>query len=147
HGGLSSLIVCNREDIGNPKVIQISALGADEQSPLRFLQTKGAADRILLKSGNAVVTRPSIVCVPGTLLVQKLRTIQNTARFFAGRFPVPAGFSRVRFQPVMITDLVDIVTKLCLTNGHPSTLDVTGPDICTYNDLPGFLHPDEHTHI
>lgn len=147
HGGLSSLIVCNREDIGNPKVIQISALGADEQSPLRFLQTKGAADRILLKSGNAVVVRPSIVCVPGTMLVRKLRMIQNTARFLCGRFPVPAGFARTRLQPVMIGDLVALVVALCRTNSHPPMLDLTGPDVFAYSDIPGFLQPDEQTRI
>lgn len=142
HGGLSSLITCNREEIGSPKVIQISALGADEQSPLRFLQTKGAADRILLRSGNAVVVRPSIVCTPGTLLVQKLRMIQNTARLMFGRFPVPAGFARTRIQPVMIDDLVALVAALCQTDGHPPVIDLTGPDEFALGSLPGFLAPD-----
>lgn len=147
HGGLSSLIVCNRENIGNPKVIQISALGADEQSPLRFLQTKGAADRILLKSGNVVIVRPSIVCTPGTMLVQKLRMIQNTARFLFGRFPVPAGFLRTRIQPVMSNDLVDLIVTLCRTHVHPPILELTGPDVYTYAELPGLLNPDENSHI
>src|SRR5688500_8728563 len=40
HEGLTKLIVQNRETLGNPKVIQLSVLGADRNSASPFLHTK-----------------------------------------------------------------------------------------------------------
>ena len=44
HMGLTALMLQHRALIGNPKLIQVSALGADVHSPSGFLRTKGLAD-------------------------------------------------------------------------------------------------------
>ncbi len=135
HGGISSLIVCNRDEIGNPKVIQISALGADEAAPERFLQTKGVADRILLSAGNAVVVRPSVVCSDDTLFLHGLQLACSWADNMLGILPVPNGVMSTRIQPVCLADLVELVAELCHTNNHAPVVDLTGAEVYTMSDF------------
>ena len=135
HGGISSLIVCNRDEIGEPKVVQISALGADEAAPERFFQTKGAADRMLLQAGNAVVVRPSVVCTSDTLFLHGLYMLRAWAEKAYGVLPVPAGMPDTRVQPVCMADLVELVATLCSTNNHPPVIDLTGPEVYSLRDL------------
>src|SRR5688572_5343405 len=71
HVQLVRKIIENRHIIGDPRIIQISALGADEKHPIAFLRTKGLADSILIKQADTVVLRPSIVCTSNALLVKK----------------------------------------------------------------------------
>lgn len=144
HGGVSSLIVCNRDEIGSPKVIQISALGADETAQERFLQTKGVADRILLSAGNAVVVRPSVVCTDDTLFVQCLLFARARAHALLGVLPVPSGVIDTKIQPVCMVDLVELVARLCRTDDHAPVVNLTGPEIFSLRDFFAMMSTSAH---
>jgi len=126
HRGLTRLMLRHRERLGNPKLIQISVLGADTQRHSPFLQTKALADRELLLHPRTVVLRPSIVCTPGTVMVQKLQMLGRISRYLGGYLPFPSGFAQTRIQPVMVGDLAQLIAVLCTTHDHPALIEVAG---------------------
>jgi NADH dehydrogenase len=127
HQGLTRLMLENRSLMGNPKLIQISVLGADTESYSPFLSTKAKADESLLEQPRTVVIRPSIVCTPGTVMVQKLRMLGRISRRLGGYLPFPARFAQTRIQPVLADDLARLVSILCATDQHPSLIAAVGP--------------------
>jgi uncharacterized protein YbjT (DUF2867 family) len=128
HQGLTRLMLVNREKLGSPKLIQISVLGADTESHSLFLRTKAKADETLLKQSRTVVIRPSIVCTPGTVMVQKLRMLGQISRWLGGYLPFRAQFAQTRIQPVLADDLAQLVSICCATNQHPALIAAVGPE-------------------
>ena len=92
HIELTKLIIQNRERLGNPRIIQISALGASKLSELEFFKTKGIADDQLLKNSNTVIVRPSIICTHKTMMVRKMQVLYSISRFTNGLLIVPSSF-------------------------------------------------------
>jgi nucleoside-diphosphate-sugar epimerase len=90
---------------GVRKIIQISAMGADDKAVSRYHMSKRAADRHLAKRGVPyVMLRPSFVYGPGN----------HSMTFFARLaalpvIPVP-GDGQYRVQPLHVTDLVRAIT-------------------------------------
>lgn len=113
HLGLTSLMLQHRVMLGNPRIIQVSALGADVASSSAFLRTKGLADVQLLRQPGTVVLRPSIVCTPDTMLSRKLQLLGNICRFTAGLLLFPAQSLQTKIQPVAAADLTALVSQLC----------------------------------
>jgi uncharacterized protein YbjT (DUF2867 family) len=139
HRGLTQLMLQHRLTLGDPKLIQISVLGADTQSHSLFLQTKALADRELLLHPRTVVLRPAIVCTPGTVMVQKLRMLGRISRYLGGYLPFPSGFAQTRIQPVMAGDLAQLTAVLCITDEHPSLIPVAGPQAYSLKEMVNFL--------
>ena len=135
HCGLTELILKNSNSIGNPRIIQISALGASSNHEVRFLKTKGIADELLLKAEHATVVRPSIVCTPDTMLVKKMRMLFRLSKFTGGLLFLPKGFSAHAVQPVMDSDLACIVKHLCISKELPKILNVTGDQPISFREL------------
>lgn len=135
HIGLTRRMLQHRELIGNPKLIQLSALGADESSPSRFLRTKGMADQELLRHPDTVVVRPSIVCTPGTMLSKKLQLLQKICRLTGGILPFPARMLETKLQPVAVEDLAELVSRLCVAEVRPKLVEVAGKEVYTLNQL------------
>ncbi|WP_114783564.1 Rossmann-fold NAD(P)-binding domain-containing protein [Botryobacter ruber] len=135
HLGLTKLMLQHREQLGNPKLIQLSALGADPQSPSGFLRTKGQADALLLTQRATVVVRPSIVCTPGTMLSRKLQLVKKLCRFTGGLLLFPEQFLETKLQPVAVADLTALVSQLCLQREHPAVVEVAGKERYTLRQL------------
>jgi uncharacterized protein YbjT (DUF2867 family) len=114
-------------------------LGADADSPSGFLRTKALADAALLRQPRTVVVRPSIVCTPGTVMVQKLRMLGRIGRGLLGYLPFPSGFARTRIQPVMGEDVADLVAVLCRNDQHANLISVVGPATFSLQQLIGYV--------
>jgi uncharacterized protein YbjT (DUF2867 family) len=125
----------NRSLIGNPKILQISALGAGETDGIKFLRTKGISDKILLESKNTYVIRPSIICTPGTMLVRKFKMLKKLIVGLRHYLVVPKGFLESQVQPLMIADLVDVVKKISIKADNERIIDVVGPEKLSFGDL------------
>jgi uncharacterized protein YbjT (DUF2867 family) len=134
HVELTQLILSNREAMGNPKIIQISALGASSESAIEFLKTKGVADNLLLAHHNTVAVRPSIVCTHKTMIVRKMLMLSRIARFTLGLIAVPSGFLTTRIQPIMPIDLAKLVEVLCLSDAE-GILNAVGPEALSFAEL------------
>jgi nucleoside-diphosphate-sugar epimerase len=135
HVELTKLIVGNRKTIGNPRIIQISALGASANHKVEFLKTKGMADDYLLQHADTVVVRPSIVCTHRTMIVRKLLMLLLISRYTQGFVFVPKGFLNNQIQPVMPQDLVALVNKLCTVQDLPKVINVVGPERFTFRQI------------
>jgi uncharacterized protein YbjT (DUF2867 family) len=109
-------------ETGTRRVIQISALGADDQAFTPYQQTKKAADDFLRNLPlEWFVLRPSLVIGEGGA---SLAMFQRMARLpLLGL----ADGGRQMIQPLHVADLVDTVRK-CLTSEQTRlTLDIVGP--------------------
>jgi len=135
HLGLTRLILQHRRTLGNPKIIQISALGAQSDSPATFLSSKGKADELLLTHPDTVVIRPSIVCTPNTVFAQKLTLLRSISRYLWNYLPFPGHLLQTRIQPIMPDDLASLVTRLCFTDQHPAIISAVGPDEISLQEL------------
>lgn len=116
---------------GTGKIVQISALGADEQARSSFHRTKRAADQYLMKSGTPyVILRPSLVYGPGA----------HSMTFFArlARLPVTPVPSdgRYRVQPLHVCDLVQAVLLAVQRSDLASVVaDIGGGEVLTFDAM------------
>lgn len=134
HAGLTERILQNRERIGTPFIIQISALGASPLHKTDFLRTKGVADDLLLSQFGTAIIRPSIVCTHRTMLVRKMLMLERISRYTGGVIPVPDGFLQTRLQPVMPEDLTDLVHAVCEKQPN-GIVNVAGAEVFAFRDI------------
>lgn len=135
HVELVKTLLANRLRLGNPRIIHISALGADMNNQIAFLRTKGIADDLLLANPDTYILRPSILCLPENLLVQKFKWLVFMSRLLANRPIVPKGFLETRIQPVMGIDLAQTVLKLCEAENVNRVIPVVGKDPLSFKQL------------
>jgi uncharacterized protein YbjT (DUF2867 family) len=128
HVELPRIIIENRQILGMPRIIHISALGAHSEHPSIFLQTKGKGDEILIKQGNVCILRPSIVCHPDTLLVKKLMKLVELSRYLFNRALLPAQFRNTLIQPIMANDLNDFIITIIHRPCKEKMVELTGKD-------------------
>jgi uncharacterized protein YbjT (DUF2867 family) len=134
HYGNIQRIIANRETLGDPKIIQISALGAEVGSPAKYTHTKGLADKLLSEQDNWIVFRPSFVCTPGTAIIGKVELMVKMARLTFNFLPIPEHFIQAKFQPILGTDLAEGVLKAITTEKKNQIINVTGPETYTLKD-------------
>lgn len=135
HVGLTKLMIQHRASLGNPRIIQLSALGASTAHNVEFLRTKGLADELLLQCPDTFIVKPSIVCTHNTMIVKKMLMLKRIARYTSGLLAVPEGFLQTRIQPVMPKDLTDVVEALCVTTGYARVVDVVGPMALSFREI------------
>lgn len=136
HGGVTAAILARRESLGHPKIIQISALGADPEHSSAFLRTKGEADAMLLRHPHTLVLRPSIVCTPGTMIAKRFQTLLGISRFSLGKLLMPKGFGETKIQPILGDDLGKAVVHAALADFVGSmALPLVGPEEISLRNL------------
>lgn len=122
---------------GVRRVVQISAVSADEAAGTTYARTKKAADDHLRSLDlEWVVLRPSLVYAQGSF------GGTSTLRGLAG-FPLVSpviGDGGQQFQPIHADDLAETVSR-CLSDPALArqTLDPVGPDTLSLKDLLGML--------
>lgn len=115
--------------MGVPRVVQVSALGADENATSAFHRSKRRADLALLALPlRATVLRPSLVFAPGG----------TSARLFLRLaalplIPLPGG-GRQCVQPVHRDDVVRAIVNLLAMADPPRLIDCVGPHPLTLRD-------------
>lgn len=135
HGEITAQILKHREAIGMPRIVQISAIGANSANEVSFLKTKGIADEMLLEHPDTIVAAASIVCTPNTMLSQKLRQLLSISKISLGKLLVPQGFTQTRIQPILGIDLGIAIARLCSETSPPSRIDLVGPKALTFVEI------------
>ncbi|SES68719.1 Nucleoside-diphosphate-sugar epimerase [Nitrosospira multiformis] len=128
-------------EAANVKVVQISALGADENARSRYHLSKKAADDALLappnkrnKSNRSMVVQPSLVYGPGGTSAQLFNLIASLPVI-----PLP-GAGDQRIQPIHIDDLTQAVVELLETDRYlGQRIPLVGPEPITFRDYLGEL--------
>ncbi|MEL7529782.1 MAG: hypothetical protein AAFN10_00665 [Bacteroidota bacterium] len=140
HLGMSQLLIRHRAGLGNPRIVQLSALGAGEHPKVPFLATKAAADEWVLSRENTYVVRPSIVCTENTMLLRKLKQLGRISKWFGGRLILPAGFLQAKVQPIMIEDLADLLIAVGLAPKGERIMPAVGPGALRFAELLSLVH-------
>ncbi|MCB1925854.1 MAG: NAD(P)H-binding protein [Gammaproteobacteria bacterium] len=119
---------------GTPRVVQLSALGADAQGFTPYQLSKWAADEHLRSLPLAwFVLRPSLVYGEGS---RSLRFFRLLARLPV--LPLPGGGAQ-QIQPVHLDDLIDAVLRCLQSEQVNLTLDLVGPRAMRFADWLGLL--------
>jgi uncharacterized protein YbjT (DUF2867 family) len=116
---------------GAAQFIQISAIGADRDSPSRYARTKAEGEeRAAREFAGATIIRPSIVFGPEDQFFNRFAALAR----FAPALPVIGG--RTRFQPVFVGDVAEGIARIVdrgLADGR--TYEFAGPETWTFRAL------------
>jgi len=144
--------------VGVASLVQISALGADSDSPSTYAQTKAAGESAVLDAfADAVILRPSIILGPEDGFMNMFAAIARWSpvvpiigcpvmpkfKMEAGqdtpwRFPTFefCDFGGTRFQPIYVGDVADAVIKgLDTPECRGKVYELTGPRVYTFRRL------------
>ena len=131
HLGGTENAVRAAEEHGAPKIIQMSALGADPRGSTAYIRSKGQAEDVVRDSELDWVTfRPSVVFGEGGEFVSF--TEQLTPPFLA---PLPGG-GRTRFQPIWVADLASMLAGAIEDEEYDGeAYEIGGPEVLTLADV------------
>jgi len=114
------------------RMIHVSAIGADENSPSHYARAKAAGEKAVLAAlPSAIIMRPSIVFGPED---------QFTNRFAALARIAPAlpliGGGITKMQPVYVGDVATAVADAVDGKAKPgATYELGGPEVLTFREI------------
>ncbi|MEM1345320.1 MAG: complex I NDUFA9 subunit family protein [Pseudomonadota bacterium] len=115
---------------GVARMVQLSAIGADAESPAAYGRTKWAGERAVLDAyEDAVVLRPSIVFGPED---QFFNRFAKMARLSPA---LPVVGASTRFQPVWVQDVAEAAAKALAGEAQPGIYELGGPQVYTFREL------------
>ena len=113
------------------KFIFFSGLGTETRSTFRNEIISKAENLVIESLQNAVVIRPSVI------LGNNDQFLSNLLPIFKLSFFIPLfGDGSKKFQPVLIDDVVEFVSKIIEeSNNDKQLFELAGPDIFTYREF------------
>jgi uncharacterized protein YbjT (DUF2867 family) len=116
---------------GVPRIVLVSALGADSTSANRYLSSKGRAERIVLASGLAgAIIRTPILLGPG---MAGARAVVHAA---SQQQVTLVGGGRHSIRPLDVDDLSRAVLRCCeSSSGGMAVYELVGPESTAYRDV------------
>ncbi|WP_254536074.1 complex I NDUFA9 subunit family protein [Halomarina litorea] len=132
-------VVQAAKDHGVPKVVQMSALGADPEGDTAYIQSKGQAEKVVEASGlDYVIFRPSVVFGDGGEFVPFTKKLAPRPAS-----PLPGG-GDTKFQPIWVGDLVPMLADAVEDDAHDGhTYEVGGPQVLTMAQVAKMAHRAE----
>jgi uncharacterized protein YbjT (DUF2867 family) len=114
------------------KVIHVSAIGASEDSPSHYAQSKAAGEKAVLAAvPDAVIFRPSVVFGPEDDFFNRFASM---ARFLPA-LPLVGG-GHTRFQPVYVGDVAEAIASAVESKARAGTVyELGGPEVHTMKDI------------
>ena len=89
------------------RLVYVSAIGADENSPSHYARSKAAGERLVLAAhSEATIVRPSIVFGPEDDFFNRFAALARLSPVL----PLPGG-GHTRFQPVFAGDVAQAIAK------------------------------------
>jgi len=118
------------------RLVHVSALGADAQSPSAYAHTKAAGEAAALAARpGAVIFRPSIMFGPEDTFFNRFAAMAR----FAPALPLIGG-GETRFQPVFVGDVAAAVADAVDGKAAPgTTYEIGGPQIRTFRELMDYM--------
>ncbi len=120
---------------GVRRLIQISAIGADPDSPSRYGSSKGKAEQAVLAAfPAATILRPSIVFGAEDKFFNRFAAIARVSPFM----PVISG--QTKMQPVFVGDVADAVMAALATDASIGKVyELGGPRVWTFREILAFI--------
>ncbi len=121
---------------GVSQFVQMSAIGADADSPAKYARTKAAGEAAVRAAlPSAVILRPSIIFGAEDAFFNRFAGLTT----FSPALPLIGG-GHTRFQPVYVGDVAAAVAKVL---GDPAaagrTYELGGPTVYSFRDLLAFI--------
>jgi len=123
-------------DAGLKRLIQVSAIGANEDSKSDYASTKGEAERLMRGAfPDTVILRPSIVFGPEDEFFNRFADMSR----FAPALPAIGG-GKTKFQPVYAGDVADaIAAAVTRDDVNGKTYELGGPRTYSMNEIYDFI--------
>jgi uncharacterized protein YbjT (DUF2867 family) len=114
------------------RLVHVSAIGADADSPSAYARTKAKGERLVQAAlPEAVIMRPSIVFGPEDEFFNRFAALARISPVL----PLP-GRGPTRFQPVFAGDVAAAIAKAVDGAGKPGTIyELGGPEVRTFAEL------------
>ena len=126
---------------GAQAFVHLSALGADPESPSKYLSSKAHGEAALRKAfPAATIVRPSVVFGPEDKFLNRFaQLIVNGSNLPLPTVPVLR--AKARFQPIHVVDVARAVTALLADPGaHGGKIfEAAGPEVVTMRELIDWL--------
>jgi uncharacterized protein YbjT (DUF2867 family) len=121
---------------GIERMVQLSAIGADAESPSAYARSKAAGERRVREAlPSATILRPSIVVGPEDSFFNRFAEM---ARWLPA-LPLIGG-GETRFQPVYVGDVADaIVAGLERPETAGQTFELGGPQVYSFAELMRYM--------
>jgi NADH dehydrogenase len=115
---------------GVRRFVQISAVGADADSPSAYGRTKAAGEKAVLEAfPGAVVLRPSILFGAEDEFFNQFASMSR----FTPVLPLVG--ADTRFQPVWVEDVAEAAARGCTGEADPGIYELGGPRVATFREL------------
>lgn len=116
---------------GKNRIIHLSAIGADSNSPAQYAITKARAEQAIMElAPQSVILRPSIIFGPEDNFFNQFADMAR----FAPALPLIGG-GKTKFQPVYVGDVAKAVVSALEGNLTPGIYELGGPDIASFKEL------------
>ena len=114
------------------RMVHVSAIGADENSPSRYARAKAAGEKAVLAAiPSATIMRPSIVFGPEDEFTNRFAALAQ----FSPALPLIGG-GRTRMQPVYVGDVAKAVADAAEGKTRPGGIyELGGPEALTMREI------------
>ena len=118
------------------RLVHVSAIGADADSPSRYARTKAEGERrVLAALPEAAIMRPSIVFGPEDDFFNRFGALAR----LSPALPLPGG-GHTRFQPVFVGNVAGAIAKAADGKVKPGAIyELGGPDVRSFKELMAFV--------
>ena len=118
------------------RMLHVSALGADAQSPSRYARSKAQGEAAVRAAcPEAMIFRPSILFGPEDDFFNRFASMARVSPVL----PLIGG-GRTRFQPVFVGDVASALAEAADGAGTPATTyEFGGPDVKTFKEIMEFI--------
>jgi uncharacterized protein YbjT (DUF2867 family) len=140
HTGLATKVVAAARAAGVRRLLHMSALGAGERAPSRYLRSKGAAEvqvraAPLADSGYPApaIFRPSVIFGAEDSLTNRFAQL---LRLSGGVLPLAR--ATARFAPISVLDVVEAFARVLgepAIPGATATYELCGPEVMTLEQI------------
>ena len=118
------------------RLVHVSAIGADENSPAAYARSKAAAEKLALAAQpQAVILRPSILFGPEDDFFNRFAALAR----FSPMLPLIGG-GATKFQPVFVGDVAKAIADAVDGKLAGGTIyELGGPEVKTFKELMQFV--------
>ena len=138
HTQLAAKVLAAARGAGVRRLLHMSALGADERAPSRYLRSKGAAEALLRAAPHAPTAQPAVTVFRPSVIFGAGDSLTNR---FAGLLRLSAGVlplarAGARFAPVSVLDVAEAFVRALGTHASCGAVyQLCGPEIMTLEQL------------
>jgi NADH dehydrogenase len=129
--GKGAATVAQAANAVGARMVHVSALGADQNSPSRYARAKAAGEKAVLAAiPSAVIMRPSVVFGPEDQFSNRFAALAR----ISPALPLIGG--ETRMQPVYVGDVANAVADAVDGKAKPgATYELGGPEVLTMREI------------